>query len=323
MRLDMERVIVTGGSGFIGTNLVEALIVEGYDVVSIDKTPPKLSSHQNFYRQGDVCDETFLAETLKDFDPHFILHLAATTGMDSQEPLDFKENYESAALLCKLSNASHSLKKIIFTSSLLVCRNGYIPTSDIDYCPPNGYGHSKAISEIVVRESNISVAWDIVRPTSIWGPWFSGGYLNFFNLVSKRLFFNLSGDEIMKPTSYVGNACYMMMRIMKSDSNRQTYYLADYPQGSVQEWANNIHRAFGKKGKVLVVPLTVLKVISKFGDFLKAVGLPFPLFSSRLKNMLVSQHYPVVNTTDLVGELPYSRQSGVEATVSWIKRNSI
>ena len=319
----MEKVIVTGGSGFIGTNLVEALLVDGYDVVSIDKTPPKLSSHQNFYRQGDVCDETFLAAIMKDFDPHYIVHLAAMTGMESQEPADFKENYASAKLLCELSSTAPSLKKIIFTSSLLVCRNGYIPMSDIDYCPPNGYGHSKAISEIVVRESNISVAWDIIRPTSIWGPWFSGGYLNFFNLVSKRLFFNLSGDEIMKPTSFVGNACFMIIQIMKSDSNRQTYYLADYPQGSVQEWANNIHIAFGKKDKVLVVPLMLLKVISKFGDCLKAVGLPFPLFSSRLKNMLVSQHYPVANTADLVGELPYSRQSGVEATVSWIRRNRI
>jgi hypothetical protein len=117
------------------------------------------------------------------------------------------------------------------------------------------------------------------------------------------------------------NACYMKMRIMKSDSNRQTYYLADYPQGSVQEWANNIHRAFGKKGSVSVVLFTVLKAISRFGDCLNAVGLPFPLFSSRPKNMHVSQHYPVTNTANLVGELQYSRQSGVEATVSWIRWN--
>jgi nucleoside-diphosphate-sugar epimerase len=193
-------------------NLVEALIVVGYDVVSIDKTSPKLSGHQNFYRQGDVCNQAFLAATLKDFDPHFIVRLAAMTGMDSQEPSDFKENYASAALLCELSNTAPSLKKIVFTSSLLVFRNGGIPEPDIDYCPPNGYGHRKAISVIVVRESNISVAWDIVRPTSIWGPWFSGGYLNFFKLVSKKLFFNLSGDQIMKPTSYVGNSCYMITR---------------------------------------------------------------------------------------------------------------
>lgn len=317
----MVRVIVTGGSGFIGTNLVEALIAEGYDVVSIDKNPPKLNDHKNIYNQGDVCDEAFLLKVLKNFDPHFIIHLAAMTGMDSMEPADFNENYASARLLCDLSGTAPSLKKIVFTSSLLVCRNGYIPKSDIDYCPPNGYGHSKVISEIVVRESNISVAWDIVRPTSIWGPWFSGGYLKFFNLVSWGLFFNVSGDEIMKPTSYVGNVCYMIMRIMESDTNRQTYYLADYPQGSVQEWANSIHRAFGKKGKVLVVPLRVMKIIARFGDYLNAVGIPFPLFSSRLKNMLVSQKYPVTNTSDLVGELPYSRKSGVEATVSWIRRN--
>lgn len=318
----MTRVLVTGGSGFIGTNLVEALMEEGYDVLSIDKVPPRLDSHLKCFHQGDVCDETFLEGILKGFDPNYILHLAAITGMDSLEPSDFNENYVSAELLCRLSDLLPSLKKIIFTSSLLVCRNGYIPASNSDYCPPNGYGHSKALSEIVVRESNISVAWDIVRPTSIWGPWFSGGYLSFFNLVSKGLFFNVSGKKIMKPTSFVGNTCYMITKIMKSKSSGQVYYLADYPQGSVQDWANHIHKAFEKKGNVLTVPFVLLKTIAQLGDLLNTIGIPFPLFSSRLKNMLTSQHYPVENTFSVVGDLPYSRKQGVEETVSWIKRNT-
>lgn len=318
----MTRVLVTGGSGFIGTNLVEALMGEGYDVLSIDKVLPRLDSHIKCFHQGDVCDETFLKEILKSFDPNYILHLAAMTGMDSLEPSDFKENYVSAKLLCRFSGLSPSLKKIIFTSSLLVCRNGYIPASNLDYCPPNGYGHSKALSEIVVRESNISVAWDIVRPTSIWGPWFSGGYLSFFNLVSKGLFFNVAGEKIMKPTSFVGNTCFMITKIMKSNSSGQVYYLADYPQGSVQDWANQIHKAFEKKGNITTVPLVLLKTIARFGDILNGIGIPFPLFSTRLKNMLISQDYPVENTLSIVGDLPYSRKQGIKETVSWIKRNT-
>jgi len=318
----VTRVLVTGGSGFIGTNLVEALMGEGYDVLSIDKVLPRLDSHIKCFHQGDVCDETFLKEILKSFDPNYILHLAAITGMDSSEPSDFEENYVSAKLLCRFSGLSPSLKKIIFTSSLLVCRNGYIPSSNIDYCPPNGYGHSKALSEIVVRESNISVAWDIVRPTSIWGPWFSGGYLSFFNLVSKGLFFNVAGEKIMKPTSFVGNTCFMITKIMKSNSSGQVYYLADYPQGSVQDWANQIHKAFEKKGNITTVPLVLLKTIARFGDILNGIGIPFPLFSTRLKNMLISQDYPVENTLSIVGVLPYSRKRGIEETVSWIKRNT-
>ena len=51
----------------------------------------------------------------------------------------------------------------------------------------------------------------------------------------------------MKPTSFVGNTCYMITKIMKSKSSGQVYYLADYPQGSVQDWANHIHKAYGKR----------------------------------------------------------------------------
>ena len=37
-------------------------------------------------------------------------------------------------------NSVESIKKAVFTSSLLVCKNGYIPKSDTDYCAPNYYG---------------------------------------------------------------------------------------------------------------------------------------------------------------------------------------
>ena len=62
--------------------------------------------------------------------------------------------------IAEVSYKLKQFKKIIFTSSLLVCRNGYIPKSDIDFCPPNGYGHSKALSEIIIRDLALDVSWD-------------------------------------------------------------------------------------------------------------------------------------------------------------------
>tara|TARA_B100000427_G_scaffold140520_1_gene116905 strand:+ start:17720 stop:18679 length:960 start_codon:yes stop_codon:yes gene_type:complete len=315
----MERILITGGSGFIGTNLVNYLLGKEYSVLSLDKKEPQETLKAKNFQCIDICDKSKLFSSIKEFDPHYIIHLAAKTGVDSLDPGDFKENYLSASLLCEVSNEVDSLKKIVFTSSLLVCRNGYIPISDNDFCPPNGYGHSKALSEIVIRDSNIETKWDIIRPTSIWGPWFSGGYLKFFELISKKLFFNISGEEILKPTCYVGNMVYMIEKIMKSNLSGGVYYLADYPQGSVQEWANQIHESYGYKGNIPRVPRMIFFILAKLGDLLGFIGINFPIYSSRLNNMLVSKEYPIKNTKEITGDLPFNSSEAIQETIKWMK----
>src|SRR5687767_7057398 len=55
--LDGKRVLLTGGSGFIGTNLVDLLIECGADVVSADTTPPPRHAHGRLWRRCDVRDK--------------------------------------------------------------------------------------------------------------------------------------------------------------------------------------------------------------------------------------------------------------------------
>jgi GlcNAc-P-P-Und epimerase len=43
------------------------------------------------------------------------------------------------------------------------------------------------IGEKLVRDSNMKCSWVIVRPTSVWGPWFEHAYRTFFRLVDRRL----------------------------------------------------------------------------------------------------------------------------------------
>lgn len=50
----MERILITGGSGFIGTNLIEKLRKEGkYELLSLDIAQPKISAHNDVWKQVD------------------------------------------------------------------------------------------------------------------------------------------------------------------------------------------------------------------------------------------------------------------------------
>lgn len=314
----MQKIVITGGSGFIGTNCVQFFLDKNYDVSNFDCKKPINTKHAKYFHDIDISNKEVLEKELLNLNPDFIIHLAGSTGMESLEPDDYEFNYISAKNIAEASYKLSNLKKIIFTSSLLVCRNGYIPKSDIDFCPPNGYGHSKALSEIIIRNLALDVSWDIVRPTSIWGPWFTGGYKLFFNLASKGLFFNPKTEPIIKPTCYVGNAVYMIFKIMNSHESGRVFYLADYPQTSVQDWANLIYQNDSSNKTLLNIPIYILKLIAKLGDILKLIGINAPLTSQRLNNMLVSKEYPVSNTKAIVGDLPFTRKDSVTETIKWM-----
>jgi hypothetical protein len=137
-------------------------------------------------------------------------------------------------------------------------------------------------------------------------------------MIKKRLFFLPSGAPIIKPTCYVGNAVFMIEKIMTDSGHGRVFYLSDYPNSSVQEWASAISRGFHGESKVSIVPLFLLRLASFVGDFLKAFKISFPLTSSRLANMLTSQRYPSKNLSEIVGELPFDLNSSVSRTIEWV-----
>ena len=76
------RIIVTGGSGFIGTNLCEYLIEKNYDFINLDINPPKVTGHREYWKEIDIRDKGLLSEIIEYFKPTYIINLAADLGMD-------------------------------------------------------------------------------------------------------------------------------------------------------------------------------------------------------------------------------------------------
>lgn len=315
------RFLITGASGFIGTNAVDFALANGLTVINFDIRPPRKVSHQQYWRQVDIRERASLISAVKEFGPTHILHLAAVTGMDIDNLEYFDANTVGVQNLIDSTFEAPLLRKTVFTSSLLVCRNGYIPQSDIDYCPPNLYGKSKVIGEQMVRSSAPAGKWAIVRPTSIWGPWFEFSYMTFFRIVDWGLYIHPGKTPIIKPLGFVDNTVYMMIKLLFSEldsSHAQTYYLADYPEHSIQEWGDLIQRNLGTR-KIPVMPIGVLRAIASLGDVCKKLGWQNPpLTNFRLNNMLTGAHYPIEKIQDLVGTLPYSMDDGVRRTIQWM-----
>ena len=104
----------------------------------------------------------------------------------------------------------------------------------------------------------------------------------------------------------------------------QTYYLGDYPEHSIQEWADQIRQMLGRNGKTPVSPVSILWGLASIGDLLKRMGWQDPpLTTLRLKNILTGAHYPIEKTQKLVGQLPFSMKDGVRQTLEWMREEKL
>jgi len=315
----MEKILITGASGFIGTNLLDSLKNKGYESLNVDIACPRNKAHIPFWKEIDITNYEQLLACVSEFSPDYILHLAARTDLEGISLSDYDANTIGVENILKIAKQLKGLKKMIITSSMLVCKGGYTPRNQFDYCPVNSYGKSKVETERIVWENKLDCDWAIVRPTSIWGPYFGVPYKDFFDRVLSRRFFHIGHKSNTKTYGYVENAVYQIEQILFSDTVNEynkIFYLGDIPAVSVEEWANEI--ATEVKIKILRVPFFLFKFAAVIGDSLKMIGINFPMTSFRLKNMTTDNIVNLENTFRIAPNPPFSRVEGVKKTIEWI-----
>lgn len=323
----MSKIIVTGGSGFIGTNLIELLSKQSYEIINIDISPPQCEEHSKYWRQVDICDFAALNSEISKFDPIYIVHLAAKTDLNATDIAHYKANTDGVLNLVKCCNELKNIKKIIFTSSMLVCKIGYIPVDNVDYAPTTIYGKSKVIGESIVRQdTRADLPWLIIRPTSIWGPWFNAPYRDFFSMIYKNMYFHPYQKRIRRSYGFVLNSVYQIERLLNIEEPsllHNTIYLCDYLPLEIKEWADLISEA-ADKNKIIQLPYWSFAVAALIGDLLKVFGAnSFPLNSFRLENLCTEMTVDTALLREVCGDLPYTVRDGVLITCKWLEARGL
>ncbi len=314
-----RRLLVTGGSGFIGTNLVAHYIARGEPVVNLDVAPPRDPTHAACWRSCDVGDRGELVAAVAAADPTHVVHLAARTDLTGGGADDYAVNTEGTQNLLAAVEGHGGVERLVVASSLLVCRNGYTPASDTDYCPTTAYGRSKQQMEELVRRWAPACPWVIVRPTSIWGPWFATPYRDFFDHVLAGRYVHPGRTRVDKAFGFVGNTVVQIDALLDGGEASSTHYLADTPPYSIDELADAIAAAAGRRAPRRV-PLAALRVAATVGDVAARLGVwsEPPLTRFRLENMLTSSAFPSAELDELTGPLPFSMPEGVGRTLGWL-----
>ena len=314
------KVLITGASGFIGTNLLEDMLKKGYEVLNRDFDEPKIKERNGVWKNIDIIEYESFEKAVLDFNPDYIVHLAARTDLDGKTVDDYKANTIGVENLMKIVEKLPDLKKIMIASSKFVTENGYKIKDQFDYCPHTIYGESKVVTEKNVWANKPHCDWCIIRPTSIWGPFFFFLYRNFFDLVMKRMYFHIGHTECHKTYGYIGNAIYQIEQLLFNetlDENNKVFYIGDEPAYEINEWADEIANELGFK--VPTMPVWFVKSLAKFGDLVGLVGVHFPMQSFRFHNMTNDGVNDMTNTKKIAPEMPFTRLEGNKITIKWIK----
>jgi dTDP-L-rhamnose 4-epimerase len=161
----IEKVLVTGGAGFIGSHTVDLLIEKGYDVTILDNLEyqvhegkiPEYLNKEAIFIKGDLKDKELIKKIVKDTDA--IIHLASAVGVgQSMYQIEKYINYNTygtALLLDILINEKNNVKKIIVASSMSIYGEGKYYC---EKCKENKYPEIRSIEQL---EKKI---WDPLCP---------------------------------------------------------------------------------------------------------------------------------------------------------------
>ncbi|MEZ0354158.1 NAD-dependent epimerase/dehydratase family protein [Mycobacterium sp. pR1184] len=178
---ELGRVLVTGGSGFVGANLVTTLLDRGYSVRSFDRAPSPLPPHSHLeVLQGDITDKDVCAQAVDGIDTVF--HTAAIIELmggasvtDEYRQRSFAINVGGTQNLVEAGHAA-GVQRFVYTSSNSVVMGGQPIVGGDETLPYTTrfndlYTETKVVAERFVLSQNgvDGMLTCAIRPSGIWG----------------------------------------------------------------------------------------------------------------------------------------------------------
>lgn len=170
------KILVTGGTGFIGSHTCVELLNAGYDVIIIDNLSNSKKEVVNYIKEitkkdvsfyeNDVCDKTALRKIFKKHNIDAIIHFAGykAVGESVQNPIMYyRNNIDSTLSLIEVAN-EFNVKKLVFSSSATVYgKPKALPIKeDFELSTTNPYGTTKLIIEGILKDLyNSDNEWSI------------------------------------------------------------------------------------------------------------------------------------------------------------------
>lgn len=312
------KILVTGGSGFIGSRLVAELVKLGHDVRIYDKNPSE--AFPRLLIEADIRDTDRLARAMEGVEAVF--HLAAE-HRDDVRPLSLYDeiNVEGTRNVVKAAERA-GCRRIVFTSSVAIYPLNSGPVSESHPPQPfNKYGESKYGAEKVLNEwagRNPGASLVIVRPSVVFGEKNRGNVYNLLSQIHRGRFVMVGNGKNRKSMSYVGNIVPFLAFGLTLGAGVHVYNYADKPDLTAAEIVSIANREFNRNGirSRIRLPYGLGMALGYACDVVARVtGRQLPLSSIRVKKFC-SETLVSADRVEKTGfKRPISLETAVKAMI--------
>lgn len=328
-RTESQRVLVTGGTGFVGSHLVELLLRKGYDVTCLVRDPSRLQWLTGLkvrIAQGDCVRPKSLVSAVRDIS--VVFHAAGLTKARHARDYYAVNHAGTRNLLEACAKHNSGVKKFLLVSSLAAAGPSLdgkpVMTSDPPL-PITDYGRSKLLAEEEALKYKDAFPVVIVRPSAVYGPR-DRDMFELFRWASRGLTLELTGGERYLNPCYVGDLATAMLLAGENETESGgIYFVAENRSYSWSEFKEVLLSTGGVKARTIKIPYAaayLIGLVSEFGGLFASR----PALTNRQKVREASQKYWICDLSKTENELgfrhEYPLRRGLEITWQWYRDNN-
>jgi len=318
-------IAVTGGSGFVGSHVVEALLARAYTVrclVLPGEKPIWLDPRAVEFVEGDLRKPETLGPLVAGCDA--IVHVAGLTRARRSGEFQAVNTDGTRALIARALDQPKPPRHVIAISSIAAAG----PAQDSDGLaedaplrPLTAYGRSKADMESAIAGFAGRIDYTIIRAPTVYGPR-DRDVLKYFRLIANGLRLIVADGSMLSILYVKSLASAVASCLLSPPAYRQIFALADDGVYDWDQFASMIEQALGSRTRRLRVPGPVLSALAATNELLRPLAPSPPLFTKD-KLVDVRQRYWVVSSAKakhLIGYTPLAASGdAIAETVAWYR----
>lgn len=296
VRAELGRVLVTGGSGFVGANLVTELLDRGHHVRSFDRAPSPLPAHPRLeVIEGDICSAETVAAAVDGVDT--IFHTAAIIDLmggasvsDEYRKRSFAVNVDGTKNLVHAAQAA-GVQRFVYTASNSVVMGGKRISGGDETLPYTErfndlYTETKVVAEQFVLSQNgvDGLLTCSIRPSGIWGRGDQTMFRKVFeNVLAGHVKVLVGNKKVKLDNSYVHNLIHGFILAAEhlvpgGTAPGQAYFINDGEPINMFEFSQPVVEACGQPWPKFWVSGRLVKVVMMVWQWFHfRFGLPKPL----------------------------------------------